>query len=196
MITQYPINNNISKKWDEKYSSNTVEIKPCSVLVDYGYLLPTEGLALDLACGLASNAIYLASQGLDVQAIDISSVAVNRVNKKALEDNISIHGIIRDIEMNGLPLTQFNVIVVSCFLNRELVPEIIAHLKEGGLLFYQTWIKDKTAEVGPKNPDFLLNKGELLGFCKDMDILHYHEEGVIGDISKGRRNQASIIAVR
>ena len=185
-----------NKRYQQDLQSESQEIMPCSVLSEFGYLLPKKGLALDLACGLAGNAFYLAKNGLQVHAIDISQVAIDTVNNKAHKAGLEIEGIVRDIEMIGLDDYQYDVIVVSYFLNRQLMPEIIQHLKQSGLLFYQTWSKVKVKEVGPKNPDFLLDKGELLMCCEGMDILHYHEEGLIGNKQKGFRNQAKVVALR
>ncbi len=194
------MNNNISMRWNKRYQedlqSEPQEIMPCSVLSEFGYLLPKKGLALDLACGLAGNAFYLAKHGLHVHAVDISQVAIDAVNNKAHEVGLEVEGVVRDIEAIGLADYQYDVIVVSYFLNRQLIPEIIQHLKQGGLLFYQTWSKEKVKEIGPKNADFLLGKGELLACCEGMNILHYHEEGLVGDLQKGFRSQAKVIALR
>ncbi len=188
------MNKQVSSHWDKRYQEGTKESSVCLLLNEYGYLLPNKGQALDLACGLAGNAFYMADKGLQVHAVDVSQVAIDHVNEKAKNAGSSVEGIVRDIEAKGLVDCQYDVIVVSYFLNRRLMPQVIQHLKHGGLLFYQTWSKEKVAEAGPRNADYLLDKGELLGFCEGMDILHYHEEGRVGDIRKGFRNQAKIIA--
>lgn len=185
-------------KWNRCYQNadTGAELTPCAVLGQYGYLLPEQGLALDLACGLAGNAFYLAAQKLDVHAVDISQVAIDAVNAKAKALDVPVKGIVRDIEALGLDSQAYDVIVVSYFLNRQLMPDVISHLAPGGLLFYQTWAEEKVAEIGPRNPDFLLKRGELLDFCKSMKIVHYHEESLLGDPDEGIRNQAMIIAQR
>ena len=53
---------------------------------------------------------------------------------------------------------------------------------------------DKVTQDGPTNPGFLLVKNELLELCRGMEILVYREEGLQGDVSKGWRNQAMIVA--
>ena len=47
---------------------------------------------------------------------------------------------------------------------------------------------------GPKNPDFLLKKNELLHLCDKMDVLVYREEGTNGNVEQGWRNAAMIVA--
>ena len=49
-------------------------------------------------------------------------------------------------------------------------------------------------ELGPSNPNFLLNKNELLHLCAGMEVLVYREEGTNGCIAEGWRNKAMIVA--
>jgi len=190
----------ISKKWDAIYlnncQNNNLDAEPSKILKDFSHLLPKQGRALDLACGLAANAIFMSSLGLDVDAVDISPVAIERVNSTAQLKNLNIAGIVRDIETDGLLDYQYDVIVVSNYLYRALMPQIINRLNKGGVIFYQTWTQEKVTESGPNNPKFLLKQGELLKHFRELTILHYREEGKVGDTNRGFRNQASIIATR
>ena len=62
-------------KWNDNYcDADIANAKPVQVLNENLHLLPTEGDALDLACGRAGNAITLASNGGD--AINISPVVL------------------------------------------------------------------------------------------------------------------------
>ena len=62
----------LQAKWDEIYSLASASPVACTLLSEHKYLLPTEGKALDLACGLGGNALMLAASGLSVEAWDIS----------------------------------------------------------------------------------------------------------------------------
>ena len=188
--------NETAAKWNTRYIADASNMAPCKLLAEHDYLLPGQGLALDLACGLAGNAFFMAKKGLSVDAVDISTVAIDRVNQQAQQENLPVKGVVRDIENDGMPGTQYDVIVVSNYLKRDLMAEIIEQLAPSGLLFYQTWSVQKVAETGPQNPDYLLKNGELLTFCKNLDVVFYQEDGLLGDLSRGWRNQAGIIAVR
>lgn len=50
----------------------------------------TFGKTLDLGCGEGKNSLFLAENGYDVTAVDISDVAIERLRKKATEKNLSI----------------------------------------------------------------------------------------------------------
>lgn len=187
------------KKWNEAYQDADISTATAAqVLTNNAFLLPKKGKALDLACGRAGNAIFLAKKGFDVDAIDISTVVLEQVQHYANQQNLSIHCIEQDIEADGLESREYkkyDVIVVSYFLNRQLFPQIIKALKPNGLLFYQTWSQENVDDAkGPKNPAFRLTAGELLRCCSELQILYYSENGVIGDISQGIRNEALIIA--
>ncbi len=184
------------KKWDQAYQqADFSSAKAATVFSDNTYLLPsTGGDALDLACGRAGNAQHLAQCGFAVDAIDISSVVLDGLSSYALENKLQINTILRDVEKEGLSGKQYDVIVVSYFLSRNLFPQIVASLKPGGLLFYQTWSQLKVTDAGPSNPDFRLRAGELLDLCDSLQVVLYRENGALGKTSIGLRDEAFIIA--
>ena len=58
---------------------------------------------------------------------------------------------------------------------------MIAALKPGGLLFYQTFVKAKVDDSGPDCADFLLDENELLQmFVPPLLLRVYREEGRLG----------------
>lgn len=189
------MNKQTKDKWDKHYKSCSTDLpKAADVLYQNQHLLPASGDALDLACGRGANAVCLAENGLAVSAWDISPSALEILTSIANEKKLIINCETRDIVLQPPEPDSFDIIVVSNFLERELVDMIKRAIKPGGLIFYQTFIKDKVDEIGPKNPDYLLNCNELLTFFSDWNILHYREEGMTGNTEKGFRNQAMIIA--
>lgn len=187
----------IADKWNNIYSQQQCEdATPSTVLHENAYLLPSEGDGLDLACGMGGNAIYLASHGLHVQAWDVSSTALCKLKQYSQLNNLNINASERNVEKSPPDKHCFDVVTVSQFLHRPTFSSICDSLKIGGLLFYQTFTNDKAQLIGPSNPDFLLEKNELLNLCSDLEIIVYREEGTQGDIQKGWRNQAMIVAKR
>ena len=169
------------------------EPAPAEVLSENAHLLPSTGKALDLACGLGGNALFLARRGFSVSAWDISSVAIDALSARALGLGLNLAAQARDVESEPFPRQAFNVVVVSRFLARPLARPIFDSLKPGGLLFYQTYIRDKPNPQGPGNPDYLLAENELLTLFKGMRVLAYREEGRVGDLSLGRREEAYFV---
>ncbi|MFM8331855.1 MAG: class I SAM-dependent methyltransferase [Candidatus Methylumidiphilus sp.] len=187
-------NADIQAKWDRVYAqSQDLEPTPAAILTDYPHLLPQKGQALDLACGLGGNALYLARRGFHVHAWDISGVAVARLNTRANSLGLDITAQRIDVETTPFPAAAFDVVTVSRFLARPLSGPIMASLKPGGLLFYQTYLRDKLSPNGPNNPDYLLAPNELLAMFNTLKVLVYREEGRVGDLSLGLRDEAHFI---
>lgn len=185
-------------KWDDRYRTlNSDQPTPCQALIEFAHLLPKQGVALDLAAGLGGNAIFLAKRALVTSAWDISPVAIEQLQKKAGVLNLNVTAQARDVLAHPPKPKSFDVIVVSRFLHRAICPQIASALRPAGLLFYQTFIRDKTnSQTGPSNPDYLLERNELLSLFTDLNVISYREEGTIGDTSRGLRNEAWLVAQR
>ncbi len=189
------MNDKTKEKWDKNYEScSSGYPSPAEVLRQNQHLLPTQGAALDLACGRGANAICLAENGLSVSAWDISASALEHLSNEAIKKDLIIELESRNISEQPPEPHSFDVITVSNFLERELIDDIRNAIKPSGLIFYQTFIQDKVCNVGPSNPDYLLAKNELLLLFNDWNVLYYKEEGTAGRIDEGFRNQAMLIA--
>ena len=185
----------VEEKWDNIFSQSDIKnISANEVLQDNAHLLPASGKALDFACGLGGNALLLAQAGLDTYAWDISAVALKKLQSAAEEANLKISTEIKDVEASPPQSNSFDVIVVGHFLYRPGFDALVSALRINGLLFYQTFTREKGTQSGPSNPDYLLERNELLQRCSGMNVLVYREENKQGDIDLGWRNQAMIVA--
>ncbi len=186
-----------AEKWDARYRASAArEVPACLALREHAHLLPPAGEALDLACGLGGNALALARHGLTTSAWDVSREAIERLRQLAAAAGLRVAGEARDAVARPPAPGSFDVIVVSRFLERGLCPYIAAALRPGGLVYYQTFVRDKPAGVGPSNPDYLLGDNELLALFAGLQVLVYHDEGTLGDTGRGVRNESLLIARR
>jgi len=153
--------NNPTDKWNEKYSTAELSTpaEPAWVLKHHAHLLPLRGSALDLACGLGGNARFLTRCGLHTHAWDISSTALQLLKKWGRVQNCVIETKLVDLTPSALVNVQFDVIVVSRFLDRTLLPGLVQALKPNGRLFYQTFLAP-VQQHAPQNPDFYIRSGE------------------------------------
>ena len=184
-------------KWNSIYTegeANSVLPKPARVLLENRHLLPSSGCSLEVACGRGGNALLLADHGLESHAWDISSVAIDQLQKVAGQSAVSVSGEVRDIMRRPPSVQSFDVIVVSHFLERDLFAPLRAALRPGGLLFYQTFTRTCVSGAGPSNEEYRLADNELLTLCRDMQVLVYREEGRIGDLKAGLRDVAMLVA--
>ncbi len=189
----------IEKKWNDIYATDDQSTlqnlsKASYVVQEYSYLLPKSGLALDLACGLGGNAQFLAGLGLQTHAWDISKNAISSLETSSIKKGLSITTETRDIEEQPPAVNSFDVICVSYYLERTLTQNIIDSLRPNGLLFYQTFINEKVSDIGPGNPLFRLRPNELLTLFSPLHVLIYQENGTVGDIRKGLRDTAVLVA--
>lgn len=181
-------------KWDRIYRETPAVLpEPALVLAENAHLLPVSGVALDLACGLGGNALFLARSGLRTLAWDLSPVAAARLAALAGSLGLMVEVEARDAETAAFTREAFDVVVVSRFLARQLAEPIMGSLRRGGLLFYQTYVREKLSPSGPSNPDYLLAQNELLALFRGLRVVLYREEGRLGDISRGRRDEAFFI---
>ena len=179
--------------YDKASISDSDPLNCAEILSENAFLLPLEGKALDLACGMGANATFLAKHGLAVTAVDISKVAIDKLSTYASCNALDINAYVQNIDPKSIPKCAFDVIVVSRFLDRRLSDAIIDALKPDGLLFYQTFTKEKTTPTSPNNPDYLLNRNELLTLFSSLQVILYRENGLVGLPSSGLRNQAQFI---
>ncbi|MEM7292138.1 MAG: class I SAM-dependent methyltransferase [Pseudomonadota bacterium] len=181
-------------KWDLIYADADAETKPLDALLRFANLLPSKGTALDLACGRAANAEFLAQRGLQVSAWDISPVVVAQIQQRFAERDLTVDAQARDVQQQPPEPNSFDVVVVQNFLVRDLAPHIVDALRPQGWLIYQTFVVDKVDSVGPSNPDYLLNTGELLSMFAALTPRAYMDFGSSGDRQTGLRNAALLVA--
>jgi 2-polyprenyl-3-methyl-5-hydroxy-6-metoxy-1,4-benzoquinol methylase len=184
----------VISKWDHVYSQSAHVFSPAvEVLTENEFLLPLTGMALDLASGLGANSIFLAEHGLAVTAWDISGVAIDKLTAYAVQQGLNINACQEKIMADIFTGSSFDVIVVSRFLDRALSDAIIGALKPDGLLFYQTFTREKTSRNPPNNPDYLLTENELLELFSPLRVIFYRENALIGEQLRGLRNEAQFV---
>jgi SAM-dependent methyltransferase len=128
------------KRWDERWAAapDSVGAMPPDVISAHPELLdiiPTTGQALDIACGLGAQALWLAERGLAVTAIDVSSVAIDRLASAGQQLGHQLHAEVWDTD-EGLPpaLTDLAVIVCQRYRSPALYGEFVSRLRIGGVL--------------------------------------------------------------
>lgn len=181
-------------RWDAHYHDAEAPGAVTRVVAENLHLLPLQGLALDLACGLGGNTVPLARRGLTCHAWDISQVAISKLNAYAAREKLSIIADIRDVFVQPLPAATYDVIVVTRFLDRRLTSQLIAGLRPGGLLLYQTFTRLRQGDAGPQQEEWRLADGELLTMFPELVPLVYREERLAGDTTQGLRDEALLVA--
>lgn len=139
----------------------------------FAHLVAPQGSVLDLACGMGRHTRFLSALNHTLTSVDKAPEATRSVADIA-------ETITADIENNAWPLTgrSFDGVVVTNYLWRPLWPLILASVKPGGVLLYETFAQGNEAYGKPSRPDFLLAPGELLQVCAGWNIVAY-EHGLL-----------------
>jgi len=186
----------IQEKWDRHYAKADDLPTAARVVQENHHLLPNQGVGLELACGLAANSFLIARHGIEMQAWDISPIAVEKVNDTAARLGLPVHASACDVMTQPPAPASYDVIVASHFFERALMPTLVDALNPGGLMFYQTFTQTKVSDNGPKKDEWRLADGELLSLFSELKVLVYREEGLVGDTQQGFRNEALYVGIK
>jgi len=163
-------------RWAEPKSAHVREPHPLLVrFIEQRRL--TRGHALDLACGVGQNAIWLAQCGFTVEAVDISLVALEHGQHAALEAGVTINFVHADLDVWQPQAEAYDLIMGFRFLNRKLWPRLRTALRPGGWLLYQTFNVLKVTPDADFAREYLLDIGELPRAFADWHIAGSGDDG-------------------
>ena len=137
--------------------------------------IPAHATALDLASGGGRNGRWLMARGLHVTFLDRDVSAIADLAPAAHAEIIKT-----DLETGGrFPILgrQYDCVVVTNYLWRDILDDICEAVTPGGLLIYETFGIGNEAFGRPRNPDFLLRPGELAETVRDSFMIIGYEHG-------------------
>jgi len=154
---------------------------PSRFLTQHLHLLP-KGKVLDVAAGSGRNALYLASHGFQVDAMDRDEQAMAQLAATAKQRNFpSLRVRTVDLERTTderpeFPKLEYDVILVFFYLHRQLFPALIDSLKPNGVLIYETFTIDNyLRHHHPRRLEFCLAHNELLQLTSTLRVLSFDE---------------------
>jgi SAM-dependent methyltransferase len=145
-------------------------------------LIRPGGRVLDLAAGAGRHTRLLLDMGFRVTAIDRDIAGL----RAFAGDGCEVRAI--DLEAGApesalAPLGgDYDGIVVTNYLHRPLFASIAVALAPNGALIYETFATGNERFGRPRNPDFLLRSGELLGAFAALSIVAFEE----GEVNRPR----------
>ena len=164
---------------------------PAGWLLDHGNLLRQGMRVLDVAAGRGRHALLLAGAGLAVTAIDRDAARMARLADVAARLGLAIETRVCDLEAGAVDLGDgvYDLVVVTNYLHRPLMPAIVRAVAPEGVLLYETFTTAQAARGKPTNPAFLLEPGELPRLVAPLTVTRQREGDVDG------RMVASVVAV-
>jgi SAM-dependent methyltransferase len=166
------------ERWDRRHAADHAAIKPASFLADIfcgSAWTIRRGRALDIATGKGRNALFLAGQGFEVDAIDISAMALDQARAEAEKQKLHVSWREADLERIELPEAYYDFILDFNYLQRSLVGQMKQALRIDGYVVFETYLIDQRAIGHPSNPAYLLGHNELLEWFRDFRVLWYRE---------------------
>lgn len=169
--------------WDERYSGDDFAygIHPNDFLVSAAEGLPI-GKALSLAEGEGRNAVWLAQQGFDVTAVDMSQVGLEKAQTLADTHGAPIRTIHANLADFVIKPEEWNVIVsVFCHLppplRRMVHTQSVAGLRANGVFLLEAYTPTQLSlgTGGPPSPDMMMDLETLRDELTGLDLIHAKE---------------------
>jgi tellurite methyltransferase len=130
--------------WERGYSDLNVSTLggPSAEVIELTDALPAAAKVLDLGCGEGRNALYLASQGFDVTAVDRSESGIRKLQYVAEKAGVSVSAHVADVATIDLE-DEYDVVMAHGLLHylsqdecADLLSEIREHTVAGGFNVY------------------------------------------------------------
>jgi SAM-dependent methyltransferase len=184
------------KKWDKRYKTGEYGSRthPSTLLTEWAPTLGP-GTALDVASGAGRNSIYLAQLGFQVDAMDISSAALDRLSDTANKKGVNVNCIQADFDTANLPMDSYDLIVMVRYTNAELISRLSPALTSSGYFLCEEHLATDRDVIGPSNPRFRVAANELLHLARDLRIVFY-KEGIVEDPDGRPAALAQIVACK
>ena len=177
-------------KWNRKYREEQFPASASRVVCNYYRHAPL-GRALDLACGNGRNACFLADRGFEVDAVDISVEGLRRFVCRSP----AINRICQDLDTFVIHPGRYQLIVNTRFLNRNLFSTMQAGLSPGGILIFETYLREVSL-CGQRafDPKHLLQEDELRDAFAALQTIAYREGP--SRLKDAPARKASLVAMR
>jgi len=143
---------------------------PSEWIVRWTHLLAPGATVLDVACGAGRHMQWFAGRGHPATGVDRSPEAIAAAG--AFGRTVSA-----DIESGPWPFAgqAFGAVIVTNYLWRPRMADIVAAVAAGGVLLYETFAAGNETVGKPSRPDFLLQPGELLTACTGLRVVAYED---------------------
>lgn len=193
--------------WNERYSQPGYfyGTKPNDFLVSVAGAIPP-GRVLCLAEGEGRNAVYLATRGYEVVAVDSSEVGLGKARELAANHGVAITTVLADLADFPIePASWDGIVSIYCHLPRalriRLHRAVVQGLKPGGVFILEGFTPQQLGRGtgGPPNVDLLMSLADLRQELAGLTLVHACEierEVVEGSHHTGLASVVQIVGTR
>ncbi len=141
------------------------------------------GNALDIGAGEGRHSLFLARQGLEVTAVDLSEKGIEKLTKTAEVENLKIDAAVADIREVKID-KEYSAVVCSFVLHHlpraealRMIEGMKAHTENGGLNALAVFTQEGDFfKQNPNTDNFYPTSGELESLYEGWNIIEYSEE--------------------
>ena len=159
------------QRWNEGYREGAYQFRehPSAVLLDWQDAL-TGRTALDLACGRGRNTLHLATLGFNVDAIDVSDIAIQQATHRANCMDLHVQWVAHDLEQ-GIPLRgPYDLILMIRYVDNTLLSKALKLLAPPGKILVEEHVISDESVSGPTNPEVRVQPGSVQQTLGSLEI--------------------------
>ena len=165
-------------RWNARYAGavRPTAITPHELLTSPFGQVSAGKAVLDVASGWGDSGLYLAQQGATATFVDVSSVVLEAVEERAQELGFEVSTMAIDLSSAAVPSGPWDVITCVHYLDRELLPRLVAALGPGGRLLCAIATVTNLERHERPTARFLLENGELASLVPEAEVIHFSED--------------------
>jgi SAM-dependent methyltransferase len=193
--------------WDQRYDTDEYVYgrDPNRFLASVSDQIP-KGKVLCLAEGEGRNAVYLATLGCTVLAVDSSSVGLDKAKKLAAENNVRIETRVVDLAHLEIEQGAWDAIVsifahVPSGVRKDIHRNVVKGLRQGGMFILEAYTPAqlRLRTGGPPNEDMMMTLDGLRQELEGLEFKHALElerNVVEGKLHTGKGAVVQVVAVK
>lgn len=191
----------MQESWNARYSAaEFVYGTEPNQFLKYELSKITPGKILFLGEGEGRNAVYAATLGWDVDAVDFSAAGKVKAEILAAEKGVKINYFVDDLSTYA-PEQNFYNAAVFIFLHLEeslrsiVFEKAIDSLKPGGKIIFEAFEKEqiKNNSGGPKDEELLFLLKDVIEDFIDLDFEKLSKEKIVLTEGKGHEGEGVVV---
>lgn len=191
----------MSEFWNERFGAEEYLYgKEPNVFLKQELENLTPGKILFPAEGEGRNAVYAATLGWQVDALDSSEVGKAKAEKLAIEKKVNINYELVNLKYHKFPKEQYDVVAIIYFhlpsdCRKDVYNEAIGALKSGGKLILELFDKEqfKVPYAGPKDEDLLYSLEDAVSDFIDLGFEKLSKETIQMNEGSGHKGTGYVI---
>lgn len=193
-------------KWNQRYRDGAYSTRthPSAFVEQWLPQLQIESAqprVIDIGCGAGRNALHLARHGWQVDAVDVSQVALDELADRARRDRLAVSCVQADLESESALAEVFGVAqcydlaLIVRYTELSLIRRVRSVLRPGGYLLVELHLQTPHDVIGPRNPRFRVAPGELRDAAAGLNVIAY-TESLVADPDGRTAALAQLVARR